>query len=282
LLASRLLKKGAPPVQHDQTPNYADPAILPSLATATLPNRMTRTTRLLLCTALAVLMAGCSSMRHKPITNADELYDLAYKEMASGDFSSAIKSYEMLEARFPFSNATRQAQLDLIYSYYENGDKENVIDQAEQFIRENPAHPRCDYAWYMKGMANFDRDRNIFERWARADLTKRPPENSRTSFMSFQTLIQRYPNSRYATDARQRMIFLRNRLANFEVYVARYYYKRGAYVAALNRAKFAIENYDGAPVTKDALVITRDSYLKLGMKDLADKSDVVLKQNYPG
>lgn len=243
---------------------------------------MNRINRLLLCTTLAVLMAGCSHMRSKPLNNADDLYDKAYKDMVAGDFSTAIKSFEQLEARFPFSNVTRQAQLDLMYAYYENGDKENVIDQAEQFIRENPAHPRCDYAWYMKGLANFDRDRNIFERWARADLTKRPPEESRTSFMAFQVLVQRYPDSRYAADARQRMIFLRNRLANFEVYVARYYYNRGAYVAALNRAKYAIENYDGAPVTKDALIITRDSYLKLGMKDLADKSDAVLKQNYPG
>lgn len=236
-----------------------------------------------LSTCLVVLMlSGCSHFRAKQYNNPDDLYDVARKDLDHGDFAVAIKNYEMLESRFPFSNATRQAKLDLLYAYYENGDKENLIDQADQFIRENPTHPRADYAYYMKGLANFDRDRNFFERWFRVDLTKRPPENSRTSFQAFQALVQRYPNSQYAADARQRMIFLRNRLASYEVYVARYYIRRGAYVAALNRAKYAIENYDGAPAIKEALEISRDSYAKLGMKDLADKSNEVLKLNFPG
>ena len=240
-------------------------------------------TRTLLCLGLtALLLAGCSSFKSKPVNNADELYDRAKADADGGDYATAIKNFELLESRFPFSNATRQAKLDLLYVYYENGDKENVIDQADQFIRENPTHPRIDYAYYMKGLANFDRDRNFFERWFRVDLSKRPPDNSRTSFQAFQSLIQRFPNSQYAADARQRMIFLRNRLANYEVYVARYYMKRGAYVAALNRAKYTIENYDGSPAIKEALQISHDAYNKLGMKDLADKSEAVLKLNFPG
>ncbi|MGC3981959.1 MAG: outer membrane protein assembly factor BamD [Steroidobacteraceae bacterium] len=236
-----------------------------------------------LCLSLAVLtMTGCSSFRSKPITNADQLYDKAKKDLDNGDYAIAIKNFELLEARFPFSNVTRQSQLDLMYAYYENGDKENVIDQADQFIRENPTHPRVDYAYYMKGLANFDRDRNFLERWFRVDLSKRPPVDSRTSFQAFQVLIQRFPNSQYAPDARQRMVFLRNRLASYEVYVARYYMKRGAYVAALNRSKYTIENYDGAPAIKEALEISRDAYAKLGLKDLSDKSEAVLKQNFPG
>jgi outer membrane protein assembly factor BamD len=239
--------------------------------------------RKLLCLGLtALLLAGCSAFKSKPITNADELYDRAKADLDRGDNATAIKNYELLESRFPFSNVTRQAKLDMLYAYYENGDKENVIDQADQFIRENPTHPRVDYAYYMKGLANFDRDRNFFERWFRVDLSKRPPDNSRTSFQAFQSLIQRFPDSQYAADARQRMIYLRNRLANYEVYVARYYMKRGAYVAALNRAKYAIENYDGAPAIKEALQISRDAYENLGMKDLADKSEAVLKLNFPG
>jgi outer membrane protein assembly factor BamD len=239
--------------------------------------------RKLLCLGLAaLLLAGCSSFKSKPVNNADELYDRAKADLDGGDYAIAIKNYELLESRFPFSNATRQAKLDMLYAYYENGDKDNVIDQADQFIRENPTHPRVDYAYYMKGLANFDRDRNFFERWFRVDLSKRPPDNSRTSFQAFQALVQRFPNSQYVADARQRMIFLRNRLANYEVYVARYYVKRGAYVAALNRAKYAIENYDGAPAIKEALQISRDAYANLGMKDLADKSDAALKLNFPG
>ena len=235
---------------------------------------------IVLCLAL-VAISGCSSFRSTKITTADQLYDRAKQDLDNRDFAFAIKNLELLEARFPFSNATRQAQLDMLYAYYENGDRENVIDQAEQFIRENPTHPRVDYAYYMKGLANFDQDRNFIERWFRVDLSKRPPENSRTSFQAFQQLIQRFPESQYAADARQRMIFLRNRLANYEVYVARYYFNRGAYIAALNRCKYAIENYDGAPVIKEALEISRDVYSKLNMQDLADKTAAVLALNFP-
>jgi len=232
-----------------------------------------------LCLSLG-LVSGCSSFRSKPLNNRDDLYDKAKKDLDSGDYSVAIKNYEQLEARFPFSNSTRQGQLDLMYAYYKNGDRENAIDQAEQFIRENPTHPRVDYAYYVKGLANFDRERNFLERWFGVDLSKRPPVNSRTSFQAFQALLQRFPDSQYAPDARQRMIFLRNRLASYEVYVARYYLKRGAYVAALNRAKYAIENYDGAPSIKEALETSRDSYNKLGMNDLAANSAKVLEKNF--
>ncbi len=233
-----------------------------------------------LCVATLIL-TGCSSLRSTKVTDADQLYDKAKQDLNNRDFAFAVKNLELLEARFPFSNATRQAQLDMLYAYYENGDKESVIDQADQFIRENPTHPRVDYAYYMKGLANFDRDRNFMERWFQIDLSKRPPETSRTSFQDFQSLVQRFPNSQYAADARQRMIFLRNRLANYEVYVARYYYNRGAYVAALNRTKYAIENYDGAPATQTALQLSRDAYTKLGLLDLAEKTAKVLASNFP-
>jgi outer membrane protein assembly factor BamD len=238
-------------------------------------------TRLAVLCLTVLTLAACSSFRSAPINNADQLYDRAKGELDSGDYAAAIKDLELLESRFPFSNVTRQAQLDMLYAYYENGDTENVIDQADQFIRENPTHPRVDYAYYMKGLANFDRARNFLERWFRVDLNKRPPDNSRTSFQAFQQLTQRFPNSQYTADARQRMIFLRNRLAGYEVHVANYYLKRGAYVAALNRAKYAIENYDGAPTIKEALKISSDAYTKLGMKDLADKSALALSQNFP-
>lgn len=251
--------------------------VRPSLRTSRLAM-----TALYLGMALGLLaLTGCKGFRTPPINNPDQLYDRAKKQLDSGDYSLAIKDLELLEARFPFSNVTRQSQLDLMYAYYENGDKENVIDQADQFIRENPTHPRVDYAYYMKGLANFDRDRNFLERWFRVDLSKRPPVDSRTSFQAFQLMVQRFPNSQYAADARQRMIFLRNRLANYEVYVARYYMKRGAYVAALNRSKYTLENYDGAPAIKEALELSRDAYTALGMKDLADKSAAMLAQNFP-
>ncbi len=238
---------------------------------------------LALCAALLVAtsMSGCVSFFDKPPTNADELYDQAKHRLDSNDYGLAIKSYERLVTRFPFSNVSRQGQLDLMYAYYKSGARESCIDLAEQFIRENPSHPRVDYAYYVKGLTNFDPERNFLERWFRVSLAKRPPSNSRSSFQAFQVLVQRFPDSPYAADARQRMIFLRNRLATYEVFVARYYFNRGAYVAALDRTRYAIENYDGAPAIKQALEISRDSYDYLGMKDQATKTAEVLALNFP-
>lgn len=230
--------------------------------------------------ALAVT-AGCRSTPPERFTTPEPLYDLAKKALDKGDYAEAIRNYEMLEARFPFSNVARQGHLDLMYAYYKNDAAESAIDQAEQFIRENPTHPRVDYAYYIKGLANFERDRNFLERWFRVDLSKRPPSNARSSFQSFQQLLQRFPESQYAADTRQRMIALRNRLADYELHVARYYVKRGAYVGALNRSKYVLENYDGAPAVKESLQIMEDSYKRLGMDDLATNTQKVLKENFP-
>ena len=167
-----------------------------------------------------------------------------------------------------------------MYAYYKNREPESAIDQADQFIRENPAHPRVDYAYYIKGLVQFERNPNFLERWFNADLSERPPIDARKSFQAFQTVVERYPNSEYADDSRKRMVFLRNRLASYEVYVADYYLKRGAWVGAINRSKYAIENYDGAPQIKRALEIMAQSYRKLGMADLAADSERVLKENY--
>ena len=230
--------------------------------------------------ALLVGLAGCGNKPREQIGNADRLYELAKKAADNGNYRDAITYYEQLEARFPFSNPARQAQLDLMHAYYKNREPEAAIDQADQFIRENPAHPRVDYAYYIKGLVQFERNPNFIERWFNADLSQRPPIDARQSFQSFQTLIQRFPNSEYVDDARQRMIFLRNRLANYEVYVANYYLERGAYVGAINRAKYAIENYDGAPQIKRALEIMAESYRRLGMEDLASDSERVLRENF--
>lgn len=241
-------------------------------------------TRILTLATVAVLLAvgGCSNKSKELIGSPDKLYELAKKQSDNGNYRDAITYYEQLEARFPFSNPARQGQLDLLYAYYRNREPEAAIDQADQFIRENPAHPRVDYAYYIKGLVQFERSPNFLERWFHADLTQRPPIDARKSFQSFQTLLQRFPNSTYAADSRQRMIFLRNRLAAYEIYVADYYLKRGAYVGAINRSKFIIENYDGAPQVERALQIMESSYTKLGMTDLAANSDRVLKENFAG
>jgi outer membrane protein assembly factor BamD len=238
--------------------------------------------RILILTTAALLLglAGCGNKSREQVGNAEKLYEMAKRASDNGNYRDATTYYEQLEARFPFSNSARQGQLDLMYAYYKNREPEAAIDQADQFIRENPAHPRVDYAYYIKGLVQFERNPNFIERWFNADLTQRPPIDARKSFQSFQTLLQRFPNSEYAEDSRQRMVFLRNRLANYEVYVAGYYLKRGAYVGAINRAKYAIESYDGSPQIAQALQIMAQSYRKLGMNDLAADSERVLKNNY--
>jgi outer membrane protein assembly factor BamD len=218
----------------------------------------------------ALIVAACSSQaKQAEMLQPDKLYEKAQKLMLGGDYRGAVRYYEALEARYPFAEQSRQARLDIIYA-------------ADQFIRENPTHPRVDYAMYIKGLTYFERAPNFLERWFRTDLTERPPQDVRRSFQEFETLIDRYPSSEYANDARQRMIFLRNRLAEYEVHIADYYLRRKAYVAAIARARFCIENFDGAPSVKDALDIMISAYGGLGMPDLAERSREVYALNYPG
>ncbi len=235
---------------------------------------------ILTTTVLMLVLTGCGNRTREALGDADVLYERGKRASDNGNFRDATVYFEQLEARFPFTNAARQGQLDLMYAYYRNREPEAAIDQADQFIRENPAHPRVDYAYYIKGMVHFERQPNFIERWFRADLSQRPPTDARSSFQSFQTLVQRFPESEYAEDARQRMIFLRNRLASYEVYVAEYYLSRGAYVGALNRARYALENYDGAPELRRALIVMVEAYEKLGMPQLANDTEKVLLENF--
>jgi outer membrane protein assembly factor BamD len=238
--------------------------------------------RILVLTTAALLLAtlaGCGDTPRQQVGNAERLYEMAKRASDNGNYRDAIAYYEQLEARFPFSNPARQGQLDLMYAYYKNREPESAIDQADQFIRENPAHPRVDYAYYVKGLVQFERNPNFLERWFNADLSERPPIDARKSFQAFQTVLERFPNSEYADDSRKRMVFLRNRLAAYEIYVAEYYLKRGAWVGAINRCKYTIENYDGAPQIKRALAIMAESYRRLGMEDLAADTEKVLKEN---
>jgi len=236
--------------------------------------------------ASLTLLCGCSLFhRHREDKLAkatpEQLYTLAHKQLNSYDFKTAIKTYEALTTRFPFTDQARQGRLDLIYVYYKEGERESALDAADQFVRENPTHPRVDYAWYVKGLIDFERVPNILERAFHADLSQRAPSNARKSFDAFRTVVEQYPKSEYAFDARQRMVFLRNRLADYDVSVARYYVKRGAYVAAAQRAKQTIEQFDGAPAVRTALRILIDCNDRLGLKPLADQAHEVYAFNYP-
>jgi len=240
---------------------------------------------LLLMAALAcsVALTGCKTWRDSGVEQGapEQLYERARNSLGSGDFNNAVRIYEALEARYPFSEQARQGRLDILYAYYKSGEKESAVDAADQFIRENPTHPRIDYAWYIKGLVYFERTPNVLERTFRADLTERPPQDARRSFQAFQTLVERYPASDYVHDARRRMIFLRNRLADYEVHVADFYLRRRAYVASLNRAKFCIENYDGAPAVRQALDVMISAYEGMGQTGLAEQSKAVYAINFP-
>jgi len=236
-----------------------------------------------LCIVL-LAVAGCHTHREREEKKAtpDSLYKKAHKGLQSNDFNAAIKIYEQLTARFPFTDEARQSRLDLIYAYYRAGEGESATDAAETFIRENPTHPRVDYAWYVKGLVEFERTPNVIEHLFRADLTQRPPSTARKAFAAFKTVVEQYPKSEYAHDSLQRMIYLRNRLASYQVHVARYYFKRGAYIAAAQRAKGTIEQYDGAPAVREALQIMIQSYDRLNLQPLAAQTRQVYEANYGG
>jgi len=223
--------------------------------------------------ALGLSLTACKSRDGKdnPMTDPAVVYERAHRALTNADYPQAIKIYEALMAR-----------LDIIYAYYRAGEPESAIDAADTFIAENPTHPRVDYAWYLKGLTDFERMPNFMERWFRVDLNKRPPTEARRSFNSFQTVVEQYPNSEYAHDSRRRMVYLRNRLADYEVAVARYYVSRGAYVAAAQRAKVSIEEFDGAPAVRDALEIMIECYDRMGLKELAAQTRQMYRTNYEG
>jgi outer membrane protein assembly factor BamD len=264
------------------------PRMTPSLDLSP-PARRSRASRALLAVAaclplVALLLSGCRTNREgDDLKSGPEIiYERASKSLAQQDYDNAIRLYEALNARYPFATEARQARLDLIYAYYKGRETESALDAADTFIRENPTHPRVDYAWYIKGLVEFERTPNVLERFFKVDLNERPPQTARKSFAAFRKVVEDYPKSDYAHDARRRMIHLRNRLADYQLYVARYYMKRGAYIAAAQRAKEAIEQYDGAPAVREALELMVQAYEQLGMKELADQTRQVYAANYGG
>jgi outer membrane protein assembly factor BamD len=235
------------------------------------------------CAALLIgLVGGCGNRRDDVVQDfgAEGFYDRGRAAMDAGNYIGATEYFTQLEARYPFANVTRQAQLDLIYLYWRSRQPESAIDAAEEFERENPTHQHVDYCLYMKGLVYFDEAPNILEKMFRVDLTMRPPKDTLLAFSTFQELIRRFPDSRYVDDASRRMVFLRNRLAAYENHVAQYYIRRGAYVAALSRAKYAIERYPGAPELEESLQLMAIAYSELGMNDLAADARRVLSQSF--
>lgn len=235
----------------------------------------------LIAPAVAVLLASCGG-RDTDILEigALQLYEQGAEQLRKNNYAGALISFQNLSIRYPFAPQARQAQLDMIYAFYRSGMTEEAIDVAETFARENPRLPEVAYCLYMMGLIYFDKEPNLLERWFKVDITQRPPKETYLAFGAFQDLIRQFPDSVYVEDARQRMVYLRNRLATYENHVARYYMQRGAYVAALNRGKYALEHYPGAPELEQTLTLMVEAYEALGMVDLASDTRRVLQQNY--
>jgi outer membrane protein assembly factor BamD len=213
--------------------------------------------------------------------SAQKLYGEAKDAMAARTWDKAIKYLEKLEARYPYGRFAQQAQLDIAYVYWKSDERASAIAATDRFIKLYPNHANVDYAYYLKGLVNFNEQSGILSVLDSPDMTERDSKGTRDSFEAFKELVNRFPNSKYTEDAQARMRYLVNSLAQYEVHVARYYMKRGAFVAAANRAQFAVQNYPRAPALEEAVFIMVKAYDSLGMTDLRDAADRVMQKNFP-
>ncbi len=244
-------------------------------------------TKLIIFAMLLGILSGCGLFgggeedEFAGLSTEEQFYRRALDQLESQNFRGAIATYQALESRFPFGRFAAQAQIELVYAYYRNGDNEAARAAADRFIRLHPDSENVDYAYYMKGLSSFTDEGGFFNRFLPIDNTKRDPGQARESFGDFSTLLALYPDSAYAADARARMVFLRNNLAAYEIHVANYYMERRAYIAALRRGQYVVENFQGTPAVADGVAIMVECYLRLGLNDLADTSLALLKENYP-
>ena len=213
--------------------------------------------------------------------SAQRLYSEAKDNLNSGNYERAVKLYETLEARYPFGRYAQQAQLEIAYAYYKDNEPVSAIAAADRFIKLHPNHPHVDYAYYLKGLVNFNDDLGYLGKLIDQDLSERDPRAMRDAFLAFKELVTRFPESKYAPDATARMKYLVNALANHEIHVAKYYLKREAWVAAANRAKEVLKTYPEAPAMEEALAILVVAYDKLKLTDLRDDAKRVLLLNFP-
>jgi outer membrane protein assembly factor BamD len=228
-------------------------------------------------------LAGCAGSTEDETVgwSAQRLYGEAKDAMSGKDWPRAVKYLEKLEARYPYGRFAQQAQLEIAYCHYKDGERPSAVAAVDRFIKMYPNHASADYAWYLKGLINFNDQYGVMSNLATPDMSDRDPKSSRESFNAFKEVVTRYPESKYAADATLRMRYLVNALASHEVHVARYYMKRGAYLAAANRAQYAIRHYAQAPAVEEAVFVLVLAYDRLGMNELRDAADRVMRTNFP-
>lgn len=234
--------------------------------------------------AVVMWLPGCALVSGKEESRADsldKLYAAAREDLAGGSFEQAIKNLQRLEARASGTLLGQQALLDLAYAQWKSGERASALSSLDRFTRLHPSSPAHDYALYLRGLVNFNDNLGLFGRLARQEVSERDQRATREAFQAFSQLVQQFPDSKYAPDARVRMDFIVNSLAAYEVHVARYYFRRGAYLAAVNRAKQAVTEFDRAPAAEEALAIMVTGYGRLGLKDLSRDAQRVLRLNFP-
>lgn len=243
-----------------------------------------RMTKLLIIALFCFMTTACSwfeDIQEIPDIPEQQLYKEAMSAMDQQNYDLAIDKLQLLEARYPFGRFSEQAQLELIYAYHNSYEPEAARAAADRFIRLHPNHENIDYAYYLKGLTSFEQDISWITQYLPIDETQRDPGAALDSFESFSTLVNRYPDSQYAPDSQKRMVYLKNRLAAYEVHVARYYIQREAFVAAINRGRYVIENMQETPAVPDALAVMIEAYTHLGQQDLAADTQSVLAKNFP-
>ena len=234
---------------------------------------------------LLLTLTACSIFSSPPsksaadTTPAKEIYAEAMEDMDSGNYEKAVKTFETLQSRYPYGRYAQQAQLEIAYAYYKQKEPESALAATERFIKQYPNNPHVDYAYYLKGLINFNEDLGLLGGVVKQDLSERDPNAARDAFGAFKELVTRFPESKYAPDSRLRMQYLINALASYEIHVANFYMRRGAYVAAANRAKGVLTDYPQTPSVFDALQIMVKAYDAMGMKDLRDDAQRVFDMN---
>nr|WP_035482641.1 outer membrane protein assembly factor BamD [Gallaecimonas xiamenensis] len=239
---------------------------------------------LTLLLALGVTLGGCASNKKEEQeiqSTPQKSFEMAQTALATGNFNRAVELLEGLDSRYPFGPYSHQVQLDMMYAYYKQGDYASAIAVIDRFTKLNPQHADLDYAYYMRGLNHMAMDNNFFQELLWVDRTDKDPSSSKQAFEDFATLVKRFPASKYASDASKRMLYLKNRLANYELAVARYYVKRQAWIAAANRAQTVVDDYKGTEAQEKALELLVDCYNELGIHELKANALAVLKENYP-
>jgi outer membrane protein assembly factor BamD len=234
-------------------------------------------------TLLGLSACGSLSEKYDETKNwsAEKLYEEAKDDLANGSYENAIKKLEKLESRFPFGAYAQQAQMEIPYIYYKQGDQAQALAAIERFIKLHPNHDHLDYIFYLRGLVNFNDQVNFLQAWAHQDMSERDPKAAREAFDAFKALVVRFPNSQYTPDALLRMKYLVNTLAQYDLHVAKYYYRRGAYIASANRAQSAIKEYPDAPAIEEALFVLVNSYNKMGLPELRNDANRVFVKNFP-